>query len=1362
TYVRRASYAGFENERYQDAYRLKGSGGGEPMDIPRTDGGMPGSDFALCLECHEAAIYLDRYDLRTNFRSDPTTLNSHWYHLQGGGGFNNRWDSDWDGIGVPDTWGGDSTTSCPACHNVHGSQSPAMVRRGELISTPGTTDKVPSLGLRYWPGTYPTLFDSQGGVTRFIGPYPGAVYKNGICSMCHNDTYTYTRTPSDIYPPRFCGAYGEAGSPTVTVTFSEGVYGSIGGVGDLVPSDFSLTDVDDGRSITGVAHSAGDPLAYLILSSALDASDDVGVDLVSAATTASVYDLAGQAMTTATVTISGDTTPPSISQPTPTSGATDVAVNVGLALTVSDTGIGVDPTTLQVELTGSKGYSQTYTAADPSVEATGAPAAYRVRVTPEAMFGYDEDVTVTVSVDDLAGNTEVFSEWSFTTAPGVHWQTPEACVDTSGMPDAGILIDGDAATGLGFCPGPLHSADFLLDEGGDMYAVDSVRIYGGPHVRTWTAYVSTDAVTWTSVTSGWSVGGASGWYEYELPTPKTTRYLRAFYFCPGPAPADVAFEFEFRGVAVPDTYTAPSLDWTGETGYVDDGVDPDGAIAGDPVEFRVDYTDEDGQMPETIEVWVDIDDSGSYEASETFAMAEASAADTDTTDGKRYTRAVTIPDVGDGLIDYRFHAADPVRATGPPVDGGSLVVAHDPTLDVPAEYPTLQAAIDAAVDGWTVRAADGTYPENITFRGKAITVESQNGAASTTIEGTTTANQPVVLFGSGETTASVLDGFTIDNAGYSSATRGILIGNSRPTIRDCVVKGNQLTSSRHGAGFYIDGTGGAVIEDCVIGGDPAAPNEGMNGVAIYWVTGTGDDLEIRRTIISHNNGANGALLGAYSTAGALTVEESTITANTMTGYGGGVYLNDVSAPARFTDTYIGDNSASGYGGGAYLRDSSTVFSGCDITSNTAAYDGGGLRITGASAATTITGGTISENTGRGGGGFDLDHSSGTLRIDGTAITGNVASVNYGGAMRLSYVTDPPLVTNTSIEGNQAAAFGGGAFISNGSALTLDDCALDGNTALGWGGGAYVASASTFRIVDCTIDGNRAGSGNDDGGGLYVSGSRLDILRTYIRGNITGRYGGGLLVRASSEATLTNCTISGNAANGGSGSRGGGIYSSSTTTTITNCTISGNYASQWGGGIISDSGTMLVRNCIVYGNDDVSGPSEIVGAPTVEYSDVRGGFLGTGNIDAAPSYVATVSASVAPTSTGDYHLRQTSPCEGTGTSGGAPPDDIDGEARPQGTGHDMGSDEITGASPMSMSSSTIGEPLTKGSKKDSSPSSTSDSPDSSKKTPKTKPGEVSIASSTSSGTGPDTEPVSPAVPLAVTAAAVAAARKLLRM
>ncbi|MEW5802887.1 MAG: hypothetical protein AB1847_12380 [bacterium] len=32
----------------------------------------------------------------------------------------------------------DSRISCPACHNVHGSPNPVMIRHGELISTPAT------------------------------------------------------------------------------------------------------------------------------------------------------------------------------------------------------------------------------------------------------------------------------------------------------------------------------------------------------------------------------------------------------------------------------------------------------------------------------------------------------------------------------------------------------------------------------------------------------------------------------------------------------------------------------------------------------------------------------------------------------------------------------------------------------------------------------------------------------------------------------------------------------------------------------------------------------------------------------------------------------------------------------------------------------------------------------------------------------------------------------------------------------------------------------------------------------------------------------------------------------------------------
>jgi hypothetical protein len=77
-----------------------------------------------------------------------------------------------------------------------------MLRHGELISTMGTSDKVPSLNFQYTPeGSYPMLADSTGGKTRFIGGGPGNPSKNGVCNMCHNDKTVYTRPPIMGTPP---------------------------------------------------------------------------------------------------------------------------------------------------------------------------------------------------------------------------------------------------------------------------------------------------------------------------------------------------------------------------------------------------------------------------------------------------------------------------------------------------------------------------------------------------------------------------------------------------------------------------------------------------------------------------------------------------------------------------------------------------------------------------------------------------------------------------------------------------------------------------------------------------------------------------------------------------------------------------------------------------------------------------------------------------------------------------------------------------------------------------------------------------------------------------------------------------------
>ncbi len=151
-----------------------------------------------------------------------------------------------------------------------------------------------------------------------------------------------------------------------------------------------------------------------------------------------------------------------------------------------------------------------------------------------------------------------------------------------------------------------------------------------------------------------------------------------------------------------------------------------------------------------------------------------------------------------------------------------------PTFNVPADYATIQAAINAINDGGEIHVAAGTYAENIDFLGKTLAIygAGNTGTDTSFLQPSYSAN-PTVTITSGEAAGTRLHGFCIRNGGISHTIE--IDNGASPWIDSNVFYGNIPTSTSNHVIIRCSSSGGTPL----IEGNLFHDNSGISCVGIW-------------------------------------------------------------------------------------------------------------------------------------------------------------------------------------------------------------------------------------------------------------------------------------------------------------------------------------------------------------------------------------------------------------------------------------------------------------------------------------------------------------------------------------------------
>jgi parallel beta-helix repeat protein len=248
---------------------------------------------------------------------------------------------------------------------------------------------------------------------------------------------------------------------------------------------------------------------------------------------------------------------------------------------------------------------------------------------------------------------------------------------------------------------------------------------------------------------------------------------------------------------------------------------------------------------------------------------------------------------------------------------------------VPADYPTIQSALNASVFNDVVLVAPGTYLENLTIgpAQNSVVLRSEAGAEVTTIDGQQL-DRVINCFQVGSATS--IEGFSIihGRVGPNDTGGGLRLDQAHIRFVDNIVRdnvagagagvfvdesqvqliGNQIVDNQalaSGGGIYLDHFSHALIEGNIIVGNTSGHHGG--GISIW--NGSRPRI-VGNTILDNESALNGG--GVHITRNAHPSVSRNIIA--FNGRGNGIHLDDVESTVLLDCNDAWSNAPANYAG----------------------------------------------------------------------------------------------------------------------------------------------------------------------------------------------------------------------------------------------------------------------------------------------------------------------------------------------------------------------------------------------------------------------------------------------------------------